>query len=241
MTARLRVAVTRAEHDAAPFAARLEARGWTPVLEPLFSVRATRASVDDELAGAHAIAFTSANGVRVFAGLTLERALPVFAVGETTAAEARAAGFERVRVAGGDVDALAALLAAEAAPGASILHPSGAAVAGDLAGRLNDLGFEARRLPIYDAAPATAFSAGFVARLAASPPGLDWVTFFSPRTARIFLRLAEGAGVADRLGALGAACFSEAVAEAAGGSWRERRIAARPDQDALLDAMTPAP
>ena len=45
-----------------------------------------------------ALAFTSANGVRAFAGKSTERNLPAYAVGERTAVALRAAGFTPVIV-----------------------------------------------------------------------------------------------------------------------------------------------
>jgi uroporphyrinogen-III synthase len=84
------------------------------------------------LAGVHALAFTSANAVRAFAGLEARRDLPVFAVGGATAEAARAAGFGAVEDAAGDVQALADHLIARR-PG-RILHPAAAEPDAALAG-----------------------------------------------------------------------------------------------------------
>ncbi|WP_428407442.1 uroporphyrinogen-III synthase [Hyphococcus sp.] len=219
------VLVTRAEPDASDFAAACRAAGLIPILSPVMRIEIEKTSVD--LAGVGAIAFTSANGVRAFAANSAERALPVFAVGPVTAAAAEAAGFKDIHAAGGDVAALASHIASESALGGkAILHVAGADRAGDLILALKSEGIAARRQTLYRAEAEDALSAEAVAALKDSD-GL-WVTLFSPRTARLFLGLAEKAGLLPQLSGARAVCLSEAVAEAASkAAWGE--IAVAPD------------
>ena len=69
------------------------------VVESLMTIRlrpeATHAS-GPFLDGVQAVLFTSANGVRAFAAATTRRGFRAFAVGDATAAAARAAGFADV-------------------------------------------------------------------------------------------------------------------------------------------------
>src|SRR5581483_9588304 len=76
---RPRVWITRAQPGAAATALRVTAQGWEPVTAPVLETRPI-AGASLDLAGIDAIAFTSAAGVRAFAALSPERALPVFAV-----------------------------------------------------------------------------------------------------------------------------------------------------------------
>lgn len=218
----MRVLITRAEPDASTTAALARACGLTPVLAPVMEIEIKKAPVD--LEGVGALAFTSANGVRAFAANSDTRDLPVYAVGTVTAEAAEAAGFEKVRTAGGDVDSLADHIAAEKAEiAAGVLHITGEIMAGDLAAALEARGVKAKRQALYKARGLSALPADVVDLLKSAPP--EWASFFSPRTARLFLSLAEDAGVMDRLSAMRAACLSAAVAEAAGDRWRENRIA----------------
>ncbi|MGH6929838.1 MAG: uroporphyrinogen-III synthase, partial [Dongiaceae bacterium] len=111
----LHALVTRPEEDAAPLAAALAERGIEVTVEPLLTIRPV-ADAPIDLQGAQALLFTSANGARSFAALAATRdlsgwrELPVFAVGDASAAAARDAGFSRVESAGGDVAALARLV-----------------------------------------------------------------------------------------------------------------------------------
>ncbi len=67
---------------------------------------------------------------------------------------------------------------------------------------------------------------------------LDGVSFFSPRTAAVFAKLAVREGVAEACGGLVAACLSPAVAErAAALAWREILVAAEPSLASLLAAL----
>ena len=67
----LKIWITRAEPGAEATAARVRERGHTPLVAPLLAVR----MVEDpqiDLSGVRALAFTSANGLRAFAGAVLQ-------------------------------------------------------------------------------------------------------------------------------------------------------------------------
>ena len=108
------VLVTRPAEDAENLLRALEARGHQALLAPLLTIAPNKDPPGPpELTGVQALLFTSANGVRAFAGLSDWRDLPVFTVGDASAAAARQAGFARVEGAGGEVqltDALQAVL-----------------------------------------------------------------------------------------------------------------------------------
>lgn len=234
----MRVLITRPRDDAQALAETLAARGVDSLIEPLLEIRLLPAD-DLDLTGVQAILLTSANGARAVAAATAARETPVLAVGEATAAAAGIAGFVEVSAAGGDVETLAALVEQCCDPRAGpLLHVSGSVVAGDLAGRLGGRGFTIRRAVLYEACPVSALSTAAVAAVADG--AIDAVLLFSPRTARAFVTLAREAGLAARLARVRALCLSAAVAEAAGAAtWREIRVADRPDQAALLALVSP--
>lgn len=221
----LRIAITRALPEAEKTAARIRERGGEPVLASLLSIEPR--PFDTNIAGAQALLFTSSNGVHGFAAQSSERGVPAFAVGESTAAAARAAGFQRVNSADGDVVALAHLVQAKLDPHAGMLvHVSGRHVAGDLAQTLRGAGFHIERRVAYEAVAATTLPDVFNG-------SLDAVLFHSARAAEIFVQL--GAPKAARLRA---GCFSQAVATAARAApWAALTVAAAPREDALLDTV----
>lgn len=230
MTAR--VIVTRPEPDASAFAGLCRAHDLEPVLSPVMSIEIEAAPVD--LSGAGVLAFTSANGVRAFAVNSAVRDLPVFAVGKVTADAARAAGFSGVHVADGDVESLADCIASENAIAAKgLLHIAGEDRAGDLVALLAARGIPARRQTLYRAAPAAVLSGAAVAALKDENQSV-WVSLFSPRSARLFVALAERAGLCAELGRARAACLSAAVAAAAGPGWAGAAVAPERTAESLV-------
>src|SRR5438874_6068354 len=232
----LRALVTRPRADAESVAAALAARGILAIIEPLLEIH-YRGEPTPDFAGVQAILCTSANGVRALARLTGERALPLFAVGEASAARAHDEGFASVESAGGSLADLVGLVRERLNPAAGrLLHVAGSVVAGDLVGALRAEGFAVDRTVLYEAHPAAGLGAACVRALTAGI--VDFALFFSPRTAAIFARLAERAGVAEAMGSVAALSIS-AAADAALEPlrFRERHIAERPDQPSLLAAL----
>jgi uroporphyrinogen-III synthase len=154
-----------------------------------------------------------------------------------TAARARAEGFAAVASAAGNSMDLARLVADRLRQrDGRLLHISGSDVAGDLIGQLGERGFTVERSVLYEARPVAALSATATAALAAGE--IDIALFFSPRTAAIFTRLAEAAGVRQACEQMIALSISPAADAALGEiTWHERRVAQRPDQAVLLDQL----
>jgi uroporphyrinogen-III synthase len=235
----LRALVTRPRDEAGTLVAALAARGVKPVVAPMMEVL-FRAAEPPDLAGVQAVLCTSANGVTALARVSGERRIPLLAVGDATAARARSEGFAAVASAAGNSDDLVRLavqrLRLQDGP---LLHVCGDAVAGDLVASLRARGFAVERIVLYEARPVTALSPAATREMRAGT--IDFALFFSPRTAAIFVRLATAAGVAESCEQITALSISPAADIALGGlSWRERRIAARPEQGALLDALDAA-
>lgn len=236
----MKALVTRPEEDAAPLARALAERGIATLLAPMLRI-APLAEAEQRLAdamvGAQALLFTSANGARIFARGSARRELPVFTVGDASAAAARLAEFRSVTSAGGDVADLAALVAARLAPRhGALVHVAGSATAGDLGGMLAARGFTLRRVVVYEALPATALPDEAATALAAGT--VELALFFSPRTAATFVRLAAAAGLAPACGRMTALALSPAVATAlAALGWREVLVAPKPTQGDLLAAL----
>jgi uroporphyrinogen-III synthase len=203
-------------------------------IEPLLTIEPLPVAL--ELDGVQAIAVTSANAAPALGAV---RHLPVFAVGAASAAAARGAGCTRVETAGGDAPSLARLIVASCRPeGGAILHLCGTEVRAGLAEALGEAGFRILRQAVYRAKPAQALSAPTCTALR---QGIDAVLLFSPRTALIFCKLTLRHGLERCLGATDACCLSAAAAECCRKlAWREVRIAARPDQDALVELLEAA-
>jgi uroporphyrinogen-III synthase len=168
-------------------------------------------------------------------------ALPLFAVGEHTAAAARGKGFARVISADGDATALrdrvqAAVKAHELAPESPLLYLAGADLARDLAGELGERGFSVVTQTIYRMNPVSSLPSEVCSAFAAS--AIEAVLHYSRRSARAFLNAARAEGVEISALAIPQCCLSEAVAailREAGAS--QVLVAAAPHEKALFEVL----
>ncbi|MCG8544807.1 MAG: uroporphyrinogen-III synthase [Alphaproteobacteria bacterium] len=232
-----RVLVTRPRDDAAGLIAALEQRGLDVLSQPMLEIDFVDDATPPDLDGRQALLFTSANGVRAFARLSGRRDLPVFAVGDATAATARRSGFAAVESAQGNVDDLAGLVQRRCDPAAGpLLHVAGSAVAGDLAGQLHDAGFTVERVQLYTARTAEALDRRVQSAIADGT--IEYALFFSPRSAATFVSLTQAAEVSAACAKIKAVCLSPAVAEALSPiGWGAVIVAPAPTQEALLECL----
>ncbi|MBF9060777.1 uroporphyrinogen-III synthase [Rhodobacterales bacterium HKCCSP123] len=222
------VLITRPQDAAHRFADELRAAvGPVEVaIIPMLEIRPVVESLD--LDGVTALIFTSAAGVEVFGTLTGDCSLPAWCVGDRTAEAAREIGLKATS-AGGDADALVALMA-EARPEGRLLHLSGMHTRGDVAGRLFEAGLRAEARAIYDQ---VATEPGSELATALAHPGPVIVPLFSPRSAALFAEAAGGAAARTEIVALSRA-VAEALPEGLAG---RARIAGSPDAPAMIRAL----
>jgi uroporphyrinogen-III synthase len=206
------------------------------VIEPLMQIH-FHADEPIDLTDVQAILCTSANGVRALAQASGERRVPLFAVGDATAACARAEGFGMVESAAGNADDLVRLAAERLDPRQGrLLHVAGQVAAGNLTEALGKRGFAVERRVLYEARPVTELNLSAVRALRGGT--IDFAMFFSPRTAAVFVTLAGTAGVADSCETVAALSISLATdAALAPIQWLDRRVADRPNQPALLHML----
>ena len=236
----MRVLVTRPEPDAGREAERLIARGHQAVLAPLLAIEFL-SGVPLPLEGAQALLATSRNALRALAShpaFDEARKLPLLAVGDATASEARALGFAEVMIGPGTGSKLAELIVNEfETERGCLVHLSGDVIAFDLKAALEAQGFTVRRVVLYRAKPAGALPAEALSLLKAGK--LDGVILMSPRTAATFARLAGKQEAVTQSKRLVCYCLSEAVAEAVAPLGCDIRVAAQPREEdilALLDS-----
>ncbi|MEX6507261.1 uroporphyrinogen-III synthase [Jiella sp. M17.18] len=182
-----RVLILREAADAGRTASDLAALGHEPLLLP---VEETRSLDDPPPPGRFAgFAVTSARAVPALAAHFPGDARPVFAVGERTAAAARAAGLPHVQAAPGTADAIGQLaLATGLEPGDHLLYAAGRRRTGTLETALTaaSLGFAVWE--VYAVVPVEPDAAVVRAALGGVPP--DAVLILSAGQAEAFGRLA---------------------------------------------------
>lgn len=232
------VLVTRPEPGLGETLRDVASLGFDPVACPLLRVRGRSLRLP-ACRRLQAILVTSGQAVAPLAEAADAdpslRRLPLFAVGDASAARARAAGFTDTTSAGGNAMDLAALVQARRPAGDGLLLATGERQGLALAVRLRQAGYRLHRRVAYAAEPVRrlpeagqeALQAGDVAAC----------LFFSAGTARNFGRLCPFA-LHPRLGAVRALAISPAVAGAlAGLPWKSVESAEHPDAAALLSLL----
>lgn len=225
--------LTRPLSDSEATARKLQDLGHSSLIEPLLSLEWLDEEPPDT-DDVQAILLTSNNAALALARQTVNRDMPIFAVGKATAGAAGEAGFKNVNSADGDVFALARLVATKCLPeDGAVLHLAGEDTTGDLAGSLGRAGLDLRRAVVYRARPARQFSAAAVAAL--ENGGLDGVLLFSPRSATVFTGLLGREGLSESCAGLDLYALSQAVSHAAAELiFRDRHIPKYPSQADLL-------
>src|ERR1700676_3247221 len=237
------VLVTRPSPDDEATAAGLRAKGYEVLLAPMLRFEAV-AFHDDMDARYGAVIVTSANALRAIGphlkGHRLLE-LPLFAVGEHTAAAAHRAGFTHVIPANGDAGSLrdlvlASVKAKQLTKASTLLYLAGADLARDLASELGERGFRVVTQTTYRMVPVASLPREVCDAFAANR--IEAVLHYSRRSARAFLDAARAGGVEISALAIPQCCISPAVASVlrdAGAS--QVMVAASPDENALFEAL----
>jgi uroporphyrinogen-III synthase len=235
------ILVTRAHPDSETTAGALRARGFEVVLAPMLRFEPA-AFHDDADTQYGAVIVTSANALRGIESQLRDSPLlklPLFAVGEhTAAAAARAIGFQNVIAAQGDAATvrecvLASVKAKTLKKASPLLYLAGADLARDLAGELGERGFTVVTQTTYRMIPASSLPHQASDAFAASR--IEAVLHYSRRSARAFLESVRAAGVEISALSVPQCCISAAVGAVirdAGAT--QVLVAASPDENALF-------
>ena len=240
----MRLLLTRPLEDARSLARRLRRGGHQVDLAPILTMRYCPEACPDKVRPA-ALAVTSKNGIRALLALPQKRLkpllrLPLYAVGEQTAAAARRAGWHCVIAAQGSVADLAHRIIASFPKGLSaaqrpIWHISGAVQAGALVETLRQAGLAAERVVLYQAEPVTHWPR----HVARQFPNYEGVIIYSTRSAQLFCGL-----VPERDAQMQpyphAYCLSEAVAQAMAAKGFVTAVADAPSDDAMIALINAA-
>jgi uroporphyrinogen-III synthase len=233
----VRLLVTRPQPDGERTAAALRARGCVVVAAPLLRIEPILdAPIDSQPWGA--LLITSANAAAALALHERKHALldiPVFTVGDRSAAAMRAAGFAKVVSAGGAVADLMRLVVEGLKPQAPLLYLAGEDRADDVAGALGAKGFVVQTVVLYRAVVAARLPQQAHDAVAA---GIDGVLHFSRRSAEAYVNGARAAGVLPHALAPVQFCLSEQIAaplRRAGAA--TIRVAPRPNEAALIELI----
>ncbi len=208
----MKILLTRPREQSEAIASEFRSEGIGVWIEPMLTiVPKLEASIDPS--DYKALLVTSVNGAETLAKVTENRESVLYAVGEVTKASLIRNGFRNVCSANGNVEDLLETVAQRENPGSGkILHVGGDNLAGNLVERLRLRGFSASHFIIYRSVASEYLSNELISLLKGNK--IDGVVFFSPRTAKVFVSLAEKASCEKALLSMTAFCLSASVCKA---------------------------
>lgn len=234
----MRIVVTRPQADAERTASALRQQGYEVLVAPLMRVEPIAADLEGSWG---AVVITSANApaaIKDNPARAMLLTLKLFAVGERSAAAARAAGFANVESASGDVRDLTQLIGEQVRDKATpLLYLAGEDRAADMVGELAVHGIKAAMRVVYRAVTVP-FPDELIAALTAGE--IDAVLHYSRRSADNYVTGATAAGITEVALAPRHVCLAEPVAAplVCAGATR-MAIAPHPDEAALIELLAP--
>jgi len=210
MDAKKTLLVTRPEPDNEQTARLLQKGGFKVELLPLLTFQALEFDLPAPEKFA-AIAVTSTNALRALKQKDMLedlRKIPLFAVGQKTAEQAKTLGFDDVEAASGNLSSLAGLISAKQLEGA-LFYPAARHLSGDLNSMLSGNEINVETVPVYEMKPLEKLDRRQqkMLRDGSIAAGL----FYSRRSAQTFIKLCPSSAIdAARLPVL---CLSQNVAD----------------------------
>ncbi len=232
----MRVLVLRPEFDSKQTAKLLQKRGHKAIVAPITEIE-PQSYIFNVLPDLTAIIATSANAFRCLADSfpIIHKALPCLTVGTNTADAAKKAGFTETRSGYSNAVSLAEIIGATFPIGSKFLYITGRPRKPELENTLKKLGYTLQICETYKAKTVMQLPQ---AAVDAFNIGVDVVLHFSRHSAKSAVMLFEQAGLMKQAQQVNHICLSKDVAEALH-AFSHIRIAAKPEQAAMLDLLNP--
>lgn len=212
----------------------------TPIFQPMLEI--TFPDIKAELAelrlrGCEGIIFTSGNGVRAVQDFQQLYHLPVFTVGEKTAALARSTGFTKVISLGANVEEATGYLVVEKSKlPVSLIYFRGDKVTTDLKAELTDFGYNIQEVVVYKAEDAEDFSPTLLTLY--NNNQLNAASFYSQATAQNYIRLATRYNLKENHSKIEAFALSEQIAQILKQmQWHKIHVAKSPTEKKMLELV----
>jgi len=228
----MRILVTRPGSRAGQTEERLRGMGHDVIRAPVLTIAPSGQPMPHGVFDA--IILTSPGALLAFPEPPVH--LPVLAVGDRTAEDARRAGFLHVMSAAGDRLDLADMARETLPPERRLLMAVGRERKEDLADLLRHAGHDPVIWVCYHADAVDALPPEAARALAGGQ--IDCALHYSPRSAGVFIELAEQAGVRDAAEAIAHIAISDDAAAVLRSAGFGRIVTARhPDEDGMMAAL----
>ncbi|HPF46054.1 MAG TPA: uroporphyrinogen-III synthase [Emcibacteraceae bacterium] len=225
--------LTRPLNESKALAEQLRRQNITVYIDPLMSVKYLPIE-PDIITNHQAIILTSGNAVKALEYFDIENDFPIYTVGNKTANLVKMAGQTNVISADGDEKILSDLIKNELSPdNGPLLYLCGVHRTGKLAETLINEGFQVKCQEVYRMDAVSELNES--SKILLNSRAIDFIPFYSARSAIIFKRLISTAGMDNTLATITALCLSPAIKkELSSLSWKEIITAKRPTQSDLF-------
>ena len=220
------IIIIRPEPDASRDVAWLKRYQVPAIAVPVMQAKKQPFEVSN-IGALQAVIFTSRHAVAAIAdspAIGALRALPAYAVGRSTAAAARQAGFDEVITGHGGGSGLVPLLIADLHPHVgALLWPSATTISFDMAASLETFGFAVQRLPVYAMPAQTDIGSQLPDRLLTHSSAA--VVAMSARSINLFSTMLRDNQLNHRRHIITVIAASQSIVTAAGAGWADILLA----------------
>ena len=232
--------ITRPTIDTKIIAEKLSSLKLQLLFEPMLEIRPIDSKTIignikcDEFDG---VIFTSSNAIRAVGNLKDLHKKQIYVVGEKTAQLAGSHGFEKVIIAGSNVDEFCDYFANNKKLASKrLVYFSGTYVTKDLKVVLGNLDYEVEQVICYESLAVKDFSSQFIDKLNSNFIGA--VSFYSQLTAENFIRLAKKDNLIENLKHLEAFVLSEKIADSLRQvKWKMIHVAKDSDEKNMVELV----
>lgn len=178
---------------------------------------------------------TSKNALRAFELYSFMPTIPLYCVGDETAAFAKSLGFPTVLSASGNKEDLVDLICTQGTPSQGpLVYYSGEIIKNGFVEALEGAGFTMKRFIVYKLIPKTSLPTPLYGLL--SQGTLTHVLFFSPATTALFIHLLKKSGLTSASSTMTSLCLSpDVVKEAKKVTWKKIWTSPYPTLAAMMD------
>jgi len=229
----MRFLLIRPKLDSDATAEQLRNKNHVANIDPLLRIEALKIS-QPAFNQYQAFIFTSSNSLRAYRFPDAAKSIKVFTVGQKTLKTAQENGFNDIISANGDVKKLSETIKSTLDPkDGPLLYFAGVDVAGSIEEDLTQAQFQVDVRSVYHAKAADNLNQTTISLL--KDGKIDYIPFYSPRSALIFRKLVEKSKLEDTLDTVTALCLSaEVKSEISSLRWKKILTAKFPNQDALF-------
>jgi uroporphyrinogen-III synthase len=231
------ILITRPAEESRVFARKLRQEGFPALIEPMLEISQLDFKVPD-MDDYQGLVFTSVNAVRGLAAKMKDKVqgikCTIYCVGDRTAKEARAHGFEDVLSAKGSTDELLELVHQKVTEKSKpLLYVRGQHTAQPLEKMLRAMGYKVEAVTVYTAQAVRKLSPECITAI--KDRRIAAITFFSKRTVDTFVREVKKNGLLQEFFAIKLLSLSDSMLESVR-PYRQARThtAATPDAPGML-------